>query len=523
MNKGDGTFSLESHAVGPLPQYVAAGDIDGDGDIDIAAANYGSFHSISVLLNQSDHAGSDCDSNGVPDDCELAGRDCNANGVLDACELAGNDCDGNGVLDECQTAAGIVSVSIPTDSMDGTCWPLDFGIWDDHAPANGPLNIISGIGYLVNPTQQGLIRFSLHDHHYIGDYVPDPARAVVTYEFDRPVVVDQVEIVQHSNGITQIEGFVGNSLTALTSIGAVFGPSGDVMGSNVLPNGQPQVFEFNNTQAGRFFKFIIRKTSASNGYGSYRAMPRNAQGTRYLGVLSGFGDCDGNGVPDACEPDGNGNGVPDVCDPNIVSANPPAVSPYGAGVFRDVLQNMAIGPTPQGIGVPGTPDEGPYTFAPISVTFSGAPSPAPTPANIIVSCTDIAVNGQADCPSVASVTPPPAGGAMWMIQLTAPPPPRECTTFTFAGTAPGQKLQYQSLPGDVNLDGAPNPLDLLWLVQRLNDGTANVPANLARYNVDRSSGASPVNVGDLLRIVQLLNGVNTTQVFNGATVAPCSP
>jgi hypothetical protein len=61
---------------------------------------------------------------------------------------------------------------------------------------------------------------------------------------------------------------------------------------------------------------------------------------------------------------------------------------------------------------------------------------------------------------------------------------------------------------------------LLWLVQHLNDGSANLPENQARYNIDRSAGGQ-VNTSDLLRIVQLLNGVNTTQVFNGASVAAC--
>jgi hypothetical protein len=32
-----------------------------------------------------------------------------------------------------------------------------------------------------------------------------------------------------------------------------------------------------------------------------------------------------------------------------------------------------------------------------------------------------------------------------------------------------------------------------------------------------------VNTQDLLRLVQLLNGTNATQAFNGATVAPCPP
>jgi len=47
--------------------------------------------------------GNDCNGNGVPDDCELAGNDCNSNGVPDECEF---DCDGNGLPDDCDIAAG---------------------------------------------------------------------------------------------------------------------------------------------------------------------------------------------------------------------------------------------------------------------------------------------------------------------------------------------------------------------------------------------------------------------------------
>jgi hypothetical protein len=205
---------------------------------------------------------------------------------------------------------------------------------------------------------------------------------------------------------------------------------------------------------------------------------------------------------------------------NLTLANPPAVSPYNPPEkFRDVLQNQANPATPQGIGVPGTPDEANVRFVPILVSFSGTPFPTPSVENITVDCTDTANNGSADCPSVTSVV---GGGSTWFLTLSAPPPPRECITFQFAGAVPGQWLQYQVLPGDVNLDGSSNTLDLLWLVQRLNDGSANLPSNRARYNIDRSTGAGPqVNTVDLLRLVQLLNGVNTTQAFNGASAAAC--
>jgi hypothetical protein len=207
--------------------------------------------------------------------------------------------------------------------------------------------------------------------------------------------------------------------------------------------------------------------------------------------------------------------------PAIVAANPPAASPYQPGQpFRDVLQTGTGSLLTQGIGAPDTPGEDAIEFAQISVTFSGAPNPAPAVGNVTVACTDVTGNGPADCPVITHVTG--AGSGPYVMTLSGAIPPRECTTFTFAGTSAGQKLQYQSLSGDLTLDGSSNTQDLLALVQALNNGSANQPTNWARYNVDRSSQPTGrVNTQDLLREVQLLNGVNTTQVFSGATVAAC--
>ncbi|HEY3241804.1 MAG TPA: hypothetical protein VGM03_00505 [Phycisphaerae bacterium] len=202
---------------------------------------------------------------------------------------------------------------------------------------------------------------------------------------------------------------------------------------------------------------------------------------------------------------------------NIVSANPPAPAgnPYIPGQpYRDVLDTGTGAALSAGIGGAGTNPQGGINYAPISVTFTATPSPAPTPANITVACTG------GICPTVTAVSG--SGAGPYDISLSGVIPPLNCTTITFTGTNAGQKLQYTSAPGDVDLDGAASTLDLLWLVQQLNNGTANLPTNLARYNIDRSAGGgSQVNTGDLLRLVQLLNGTNTTQAFNGLTVAGC--
>ena len=168
--------------------------------------------------------------------------------------------------------AQIVGLGIPTDSMDAGCHPVTDDVWDIQGP---PVNINLGIGYLINPSFSPTpADFTLHDHVYGTPYVPDPTRAIVTYTFDQPVYVQGIEIIQHSNGITQIEGRAGDSLATFSSLGAVFGPRGDITGSNVIPEGESNYFDFgNSTVGGTYFQFVVRKTSKNDGWASYRAFP----------------------------------------------------------------------------------------------------------------------------------------------------------------------------------------------------------------------------------------------------------
>lgn len=58
------------------------------------------------LPDSCDLGAGDCDGNGVPDDCQ-PNIDCDGNGVRDLCEPGGRaDCDGDGVTNYCQVAAG---------------------------------------------------------------------------------------------------------------------------------------------------------------------------------------------------------------------------------------------------------------------------------------------------------------------------------------------------------------------------------------------------------------------------------
>ena len=70
---------------------------------DAAVFDVGALHSWSLDFRAL-QVSSDCDGNGVPDECDIAGGagDCNANGIPDVCE----DCNGNGVADSCDLADG---------------------------------------------------------------------------------------------------------------------------------------------------------------------------------------------------------------------------------------------------------------------------------------------------------------------------------------------------------------------------------------------------------------------------------
>jgi hypothetical protein len=180
-----------------------------------------------------------------------------------------------------QCGGAITSVSIPVDSQNNSCYPSTDNVWSVQAPPF-PLSVNTGIGHIIQmPPPTGLDIACLHQTGpsvYVAPYTPDPTRAVVTFQFDVPVVVGQLEIVQHTNGTTLVEGYVGNSLASLNSIGAVFGPKGDITGLLLFTEAESNVFQFANSVPGTFFQFIIRKTSNVDGYAMYRAYPRTPSG-----------------------------------------------------------------------------------------------------------------------------------------------------------------------------------------------------------------------------------------------------
>lgn len=154
------------------------------------------------------------------------------------------------------------------------------GVWTAWVPPY-PLATDSGVGRLIDRTNLAtdLQRqtFTLHSHLYEQPFVPVPF-AMVTYGFDVPTAVGGLEVVQHMNGISQIEGFTGDAPEAMRSIGLAFSQRGDVSGGSAFDEGEHSVFNFTNAPPARFFRFAIRKTRLADGYGIYRAYPRKPNG-----------------------------------------------------------------------------------------------------------------------------------------------------------------------------------------------------------------------------------------------------
>src|SRR5438093_7058484 len=65
----------------------------------------------------------DCNSDGVPDECELVEKDCNRNGAPDDCDIATGaslDCNQNGIPDECDVSPRMVFPAATTYTVGGS-------------------------------------------------------------------------------------------------------------------------------------------------------------------------------------------------------------------------------------------------------------------------------------------------------------------------------------------------------------------------------------------------------------------
>ncbi len=128
-------------------------------------------------------------------------------------------------------------------------------------------------------------------------------------------------------------------------------------------------------------------------------------------------------------------------------------------------------------------------------------------------------------PTVAAVTPGAVG--TYVVTLSGPIPPGAWTTIAAnvedldGNPVVANTVDIGFLPGDVSGQRVTNTGDLLAWIVGLNSCAAagNCTSRAVLTQLDINDSGSP-NTTDLLRIVQLLNGVNTQNPWNGVSLPP---
>lgn len=176
----------------------------------------------------------------------------------------------------------IIEISIPFQSQSSLSRPWYDTTWDV-AASGGALDVNRGIGIIVNPIISALNdahEFPMHQDSiippslpYLSNNYPDPAGSTVTFIFKQPTVIRYIDVVQHIFGVTQLSGAIGNNFGAMSSLGSVFGPAGDITSGEVTSTeGATQRFDFGNTShSGTIFQLTVSKSSLSTAYAFYRA------------------------------------------------------------------------------------------------------------------------------------------------------------------------------------------------------------------------------------------------------------
>jgi hypothetical protein len=273
----------------------------------------------------------DCNSDGVPDDCQIDGNDCNADGIPDECQLANNDCNDNGRPDQCDLADG-TEIDCNANQKPDSCEygePYDYRI-DDGGPEFGIRGAGDNMAWLTNHrVTQGAstveaieIMFVFAPNaqpatiHIWSDPNGDgnPADAQVLASKTVPIgplgVLQTIDMPDTYVGVNGTSFFIGAITTATTN--DFPGPL-DTSGAAVLGRswivGSDNAIDPNDLFTGVLEAKLIENAVPFPGKWVLRA---KAQSTIY--------DCNGNEQIDACEiaagtaVDSDGTGIPDECE-----------------------------------------------------------------------------------------------------------------------------------------------------------------------------------------------------------------
>jgi len=287
------------------PQHANPDQADCDGDgtgnacvIATGLASDCNSNTVPDTCDLSSGTSNDCNTNNILDECDIAvgtSTDCNTNNVPDACELssgAGTDCNTNTILDDCDIAAG-TSTDCDNNHVPDECE----GPFDDCDSNSIPdLCQVTTHFESVSPEHSPMGTGSPQGHTMS---TPPFAMTDVTLTFtargDLDGPYEYVDIYVNSTPVGQV--FVNGAHQCYST------PDTDTL---VVP-----AATFNAAAASGNVVIYMLACEEVN--------PTLCDFPSYISVAVSYlattpEDCNGNSIPDACDPDADGDGVTDACD-----------------------------------------------------------------------------------------------------------------------------------------------------------------------------------------------------------------
>lgn len=250
-----------------------------------------------ISLMNTDFGCADGDSNGIPDACEVF-TDCNTNGLPDEYDLVDNDCNTNGVPDDCELALETVFASTGFSGALPANWTSS-GLWHvtDQCSASDPCNPPSWAYFGLDSTCD----FST------GAGVEGVLSAA-------PVLIPETASSPTLSYCSIYNGERGS---------AAFPPSGfdrawvSVNGALVDDVGSSSLLGVWMTRTVDLSAFVGQTVVVRWHFDSVDPNVNDTLGwqvdaVKFRGAVDN--DCNGNAIPDDCDPDCDGDGTPDDCD-----------------------------------------------------------------------------------------------------------------------------------------------------------------------------------------------------------------